>query len=85
VGWLLYSGRRLTIDDLPHPGLERREHDLAIGHLCLRVYIVPSKAIIAPDQCGKNLVGSYAYPAGGSPIKTITKGLATPYDAVLSR
>ena len=48
-------------------------------------YIVPSKAIIAPDQCGKNLVGSYAYPAGGSPIKTITKGLATPYDAVLSR
>ena len=48
-------------------------------------YIVPSKAIIAPDQCSKNLVGSYAYPAGGSPIKTFTKGLATPYDAVLSR
>jgi hypothetical protein len=47
-------------------------------------YVVPSKAIIAPDQCSKNLVGVYAYPAGGPAIKTITSGLATPYDAVLS-
>jgi hypothetical protein len=48
-------------------------------------YIVPSRAIIAPDQCSNNLVGTYAYPAGGAPIKTIGSGLATPYDAVLSR
>jgi hypothetical protein len=49
-------------------------------------YIVPAKkTVIAPDQCGSNLVGVYAYPAGGSPTKVITGGLYTPYAAVLSR
>jgi hypothetical protein len=41
--------------------------------------------LVAPDQCSGNLVGTYAYPAGGSPIKVITSGLTTPYGAAVSR
>lgn len=48
-------------------------------------FIVPKKAVIAPDQCSSNLVSVYPYPAGGAPIKEITSGLNTPYAAVLSR
>lgn len=49
-------------------------------------YIIPLKnVVIAPDQCSSNLVGVYAYPAGGSPTKVITTGMTTPYGAVLSR
>jgi hypothetical protein len=42
--------------------------------------------LVAPDQCtGGGVVGTYAYPAGGSPIKLITSGLITPYGAAVSR
>jgi len=42
--------------------------------------------LVAPDQCtGGGVVDTFAYPAGGSPIKQITSGLNTPYGAVVSR
>lgn len=42
--------------------------------------------LVAPDQCSPDkLVGTYAYPAGGSPIKVVTSGLTTPYGAAFSR
>lgn len=63
---------------------------LLSGASCVFAYYVkPSKLpgthVIAPDQCGTNLVGVYPYAAGGSPTKSITSGLVTPYGAVLSR
>jgi hypothetical protein len=59
---------------------------MLLGTQCVfAYYIVPSKHnVIAPDQCGTNLVGVYPYPGDGFPIKAITSGLQTPYAAVLS-
>lgn len=52
-------------------------------------YIKPRKFIgswvVAPDQCGQNLVGVYAYPAGGSPSKSIQSGLVAPWGVAVSR
>lgn len=48
-------------------------------------YIVPSKRkVIAPDTC-EGEAGVFAYPAGGSPLQTITGGVLAPYGAVLSK
>jgi len=48
--------------------------------------IIASKGtVIAPDQCGSNLVGVYPYPAGGSPIKAVTSGMTTPFGVALSK
>lgn len=52
---------------------------------CAFAFYIASSAVIAPDQCSANLVGVYAYPAGGAPTQTVTSGLYTPYGAVLSR
>ncbi|MBV8067637.1 MAG: hypothetical protein JO113_06650 [Candidatus Eremiobacteraeota bacterium] len=59
---------------------------LLLGTQCVfAYYITPSKHdVIAPDQCGTNLVGVYPYPGDGNPLKAITSGLETPYGAVLS-
>lgn len=48
-------------------------------------YIIRSKhKVIAPDLCDGN-AGIFAYPAGGSPLQTISGGLLEPFGAVLSR
>ncbi|MBV8198177.1 MAG: hypothetical protein JO263_08575 [Candidatus Eremiobacteraeota bacterium] len=51
--------------------------------------IVPSRrgsTVIAPDQCSSGSpIDEYAYPAGGSPIRSVTTTLNTPYGAAFSR
>jgi hypothetical protein len=56
------------------------------GAGCIRqFYIVPKKTkVIAPDGCNAN-ADVYFYPGGGSPIKTLTGSLHTPFGAVLSQ
>jgi hypothetical protein len=89
-GGVRWDGSYIAISDSYHT-IYRTQGSNVVGTTSLSAtcvfgfYIVPSRTIVAPDQCSKNLVGTYAYPAGGSPIKTIGSGLATPYDAVLSR
>ena len=57
-----------------------------LGNHCVeQFFILPLKhKVIAPDGCDGN-AGIFAYPAGGSPLQTISGGLITPYGAVLSR
>ena len=57
-----------------------------LGNRCVeQFYIVQSKhKVIAPDACDAD-AGIFRYPAGGSPLQTISGGLAVPYGAVLSK
>jgi glucose/arabinose dehydrogenase len=57
-----------------------------LGNRCVeQFFIVPSKKkVIAPDACDAN-AGVFAYPAGGSPLQTISGGLFIPEGAVLSQ
>jgi hypothetical protein len=57
-----------------------------LGNRCVeQFFIVPSKKkVIAPDACDAN-AGIFAYPAGGSPLQTISGGLFIPEGAVLSQ
>jgi hypothetical protein len=57
-----------------------------LGTRCVfQFFILPSKhKVIAPDGCGGN-ADIFAYPAGGSPLQTITGGLLIPIGAVLSQ
>ncbi len=59
---------------------------VTLSTTCLaQFYIVPSdKKVIAPDPCSPD-ADVYAYPAGGSPVKTVTGDLQHPVGAVLSR
>lgn len=56
-----------------------------LSSTCLgQFYIVTSKKkVIAPDSCNVD-VDTYAYPAGGAAIKTVTGGLTHPSGVVLS-
>lgn len=89
-GGVKWDGSYITVSD-SQSTIYRTQGSNVVGTTslsatCVFGYdIVPNRAIVAPDQCSKNLVGTYAYPAGGSPVRTIGSGLATPYDAVLSR
>jgi hypothetical protein len=90
-GGVRWDGNYITVSDSQHTLYRTQGANIvsttSLSATCVfGFYIAPSRAdVIAPDQCSKNLVGVYPYPAGGSPIKTIGSGLATPYDAVLSR
>lgn len=57
-----------------------------LGNRCVeQFFILPSKRkVIAPDACDGN-AGIFDYPAGGSPLQTISGGLLIPYGAVLSQ
>jgi len=59
--------------------------DLTISYPSLRGFSMLSrKQLIAADGYG-NAVDIFAYPAGGTPTKTITYALDTPWDVVLSK
>lgn len=57
-----------------------------LGNRCVeQFFILASKRkVIAPDTCDGN-AGIFGYPAGGSPLQTISGGLLIPYGAVLSQ
>jgi len=51
-------------------------------------YIKPRKGlgtwVVAPDQCGQNLVGVYQYPSGGTPYAALQSGLQAPWGVAVS-
>lgn len=59
---------------------------VTLSTTCLaQFYILPSdKKMIAADPCNVD-ADVYSYPAGGSPIKTVTGDLQHPVGAVVSR
>lgn len=50
----------------------------------LRGYVVASTKVIAAGSYA-NLVATFSYPQGGSPKKTLSFGVSTPWDVVLSK
>lgn len=57
---------------------------LNLSNDTLRGYFVSGKKVIATDAYA-NFVGAFRYPGGGAPKKSISSGLNTPWDVVLSK
>lgn len=90
IGNVQWDGTYMDVGDAGS-NIYRTQGSSVVGAVTLstsclgQFYIVPlDKKVIAPDSCNAD-ADVYLYPAGGSPVRTVTGDLQHPLGAVVSR